>query len=559
MRGITKSFGGLRALDEVDLTLCAGEIHGVLGENGAGKSTLMYVLSGMLRPDAGRIIVAGQPLRLGSPNDSAKQGIGMVHQHFSLVPALSVAENLSLAAAAGPAFFRRSGDLAAGALAVAERLGWRFDPNTAAWQLPIGRQQRLEILKVLQRDARWLLFDEPTAVLSPPEAEELFEVLQRLRREGRGIVFISHKLPEVLRLCDRVTVLRRGRRIGERPRGVTAAELARLMVGGSSSEDRSNGKTPRESAKGAKARRIRMGTRKAPGRARTRFSLSLPLSRFRSLRAFAAKEMSGGRPPREVERETALAEALPPALAVRDLWVRDSRGLGAVRGLSMEVRHGEIFGIAGVDGNGQTELAEAIVGLRPVLAGEVTLSANPHRSNRDPHRQRPGYIPEDRRRSGLVLPLSVRENLALEIYAAPPFRWGPVMRLDHLWSTTRAMARRFDVRVADERQPAATLSGGNQQKIVVARALSGERSLLVTVNPTRGLDIGATQYVHEQLRAARAAGVGVLLISTDLDEVLDLSDREGVLYEGRLQGIVAPTEPRERIGQMMGGAGETMA
>ncbi len=241
------------------------------------------------------------------------------------------------------------------------------------------------------------------------------------------------------------------------------------------------------------------------------------------------------------------------ALMVRELRVRDERGIETVRGLSLEVRRGEIFGIAGVDGNGQTELAEAIMGLRRAHGGSIVYAADSHSTSRRGAAGRPGYIPGDRRRAGLVLPLSVRENLVLEIHAASPFRRGPVLRLRPLWRAASEMARRFDVRVADERQPVATLSGGNQQKVVVARALSGERNLLVTVNPTRGLDAGATEFVHTQLRAARAAGVGILLISTDLDEVQTLSDRIGVLFEGRLQGIVSPSEPRERIGQMMGG------
>lgn len=254
MRGITKAFGPVRALDGVDFTLRAGEIHGLLGENGAGKSTLMNVLAGLVRPDAGSVTVAGRPLRPGSPADTAALGIGMVHQHFSLISTLTVAENLSLAGGPGPAFFRRSADLAAPGLAAAERLGWRFDPNTPVWQLPIGHQQRLEILKTLQRDARWLLFDEPTAVLSPPEIEELFAVLERFKQEGRAVVLISHKLGEVLRLCDRITILRRGRWVGEVGRSATSEELAGLMIGSAGDPDSGGSKPRRESAKRAKAR-----------------------------------------------------------------------------------------------------------------------------------------------------------------------------------------------------------------------------------------------------------------------------------------------------------------
>jgi simple sugar transport system ATP-binding protein len=356
---------------------------------------------------------------------------------------------------------------------------------------------------VLQRRAQWLLFDEPTAVLSPDESEGLFRVLENLRSEGRGILFISHKLREVLRLCDRVTVLRRGRVVGERARGVTAAELGAMLV-------------------------------EAEGEDKVQ------------LRDRAETEKSEGR------------GAGNSALEVRELWVRDERGVAAVRGLSFEVRSGEIFGIAGVDGNGQTELGEAVVGLRRTHPGSISQPASIRRS-KGCTGARPGYIPGDRRRAGVVLPMSVRENLILEIHAAPGFRWGPMLRLGRLWAAASEMAHRFDVRARDQRQPAVTLSGGNQQKIVVARALYSKRSLLVAVNPTRGLDIAATGFVHAQLRAARDAGMGVLLISTDLDELLDLSDRLGVLFEGRLQGVVPPSASRQRIGHMMGGGGDETA
>ncbi len=504
MRGIAKSFAGKPALDGVDLDVQAGEIHGLLGENGAGKSTLMRVVAGVVRPDAGSVTVAGRALRLGSPGASAAAGIGMVYQHFSFFSALTVAENLSLAAGAGPAFFRRAADLTGAGLAAGERLGWRFDPNTPVGQLSVGQQQRLEILKALQREARWLLLDEPTAVLTPLETDELFGVLDRLRREGRAIVFISHKLEEVRRVCDRITVLRQGRVVGEAGRGAPAARLAEWMIGAGEWQSESE--------------RANM-----PG-------------------------VAGACPP-------AHSPVSRPVLAVAHLRVLNEHGGAALRDVSFELQRGEILGIAGVDGNGQRELAEAVVGLRRPFSGAVIVAAGDGRSSAADRRALAGYVPQDRQRDGLVLPMSVWENLVLEIHAAPEFRWGPFLRLSRLREQAGAMARRFDIRAADLRQPAATLSGGNQQKIVLARALTGARPLLVAVNPTRGLDVSATRSVHEQLRAARDAGVGILLISTELDEILSLSDRVGVLYAGRLQGIVPPSEPRARIGQMMGGAG----
>jgi ABC-type uncharacterized transport system ATPase subunit len=542
-RGVTKSFGTQRALDRVDFTLHPGEIHGLLGENGAGKSTLMNVLAGVVRPDEGSVTVDGRPLRLGSPPHSAAVGIGMVHQHFSLIPALTVAENLSLAACAGPAFFRRSAALAPEGLSLASRFRWEIDPETPVWQLSIGRQQRLEILKTLQRHARWLLFDEPTAVLSPPEVEELFSFLGRLRQEGRSIVLISHKLGEVLRLCDRITVLHRGRVAGELMRGTTAEELARLMIG--EAEPPSTEPDP--------ARKSGTGIGEEPSYVRETRVPVRPGAKARE--EMGEQEAKDGRTDRPLGRPAHAPDgAVASALLVRELHVLDDRGVETVRGLTFEVSQGEVFGIAGIDGNGQAELAEAVVGLRAPSSGSASLPPIlPGNAPACPV-ERPGYIPQDRRRTGLVLPLSVRENLALEIHAATEFCWGPFLRRGRLWEATRAMMSRFDVRTVDDRLPASALSGGNQQKIVVARALTGERSLLVAVNPTRGLDLQSTRYVRRQLIAARDAGVGVLLISTELDEVLELSDRVGILFEGQFQAIVAPTEPLAHIGKLMGGA-----
>jgi simple sugar transport system ATP-binding protein len=348
-------------------------------------------------------------------------------------------------------------------------------------------QQRLEIVKVLALSPQVLIFDEPTAVLAPVELEELFEVLERLRDEGKSLVFISHKLNEVMRLCDRVTVLRRGRNAGTVAVSETdASDLARRMIGEAS--------------------------------------------------------------PEAIEPQAAGAPAAPPGepvLRIEELWVRDARGVDTVRGLGMEVRAGEIFGIAGVDGNGQAELAEAIVGLRKRRQGTVAIAGN--------GRSDLGYIPQDRRRSGLVPGMSVRDNLILELHQEPEARWGPWLRWRYLNAQAAAMMERYDVRASGLDQPADTLSGGNQQKIVIARALHKEPKLLVALNPTRGLDVGATRYVHDQLRAQRERGAAVLLISTELEEVLALSDRVAVLYEGRFTGTVSLDTSREELGLLMGG------
>jgi simple sugar transport system ATP-binding protein len=546
MRGIVMRFGETLALDGVDLELAPGEIHALLGENGAGKSTLMHVLAGLYRPEAGTVELDGRPVRLRSARDAAAAGIGMVHQHFTLVENFTVAENLALALPQTRFFLPRR-ELGSGALAVADGLGWRLDPRAPVWQLPVGTQQRIEIVKVLALDPRILIFDEPTAVLAPAEVDELFGVLERLRADGRSIVFISHKLNEVLRLCDRITVLRRGRNAGTVPASQTdARDLARRMVGDAEApevmEQEASGPQPRS----------------APG---------------------------------------------DPVLTLEGVRVRDHRGVEAVRGVSLEVRGGEILGIAGVDGNGQTELAEAILRLRPLSGGSMRFTPDEAGERREPirrtndepavdgrrgpehlntrtpeypdsqrstlnrlppgrlppvrgwgaQRSHTGFIPQDRRRTGLVAGMSVRDNLILELVEAPEAARGPWLRWPYLNEQAAVMMRDYDVRAAGPDQPVDTLSGGNQQKIVVARALHKAPRLLVAVNPTRGVDIGATAFVYEQLRAQRERGAAILLISTELDEVLALSDRVGVLYEGELMGIVPPHTPRDVLGLMMGG------
>jgi simple sugar transport system ATP-binding protein len=468
----------------------------------------------------------------------------MVYQHFTLVERFTVAENLALAAPpparSRPALWALRPDdpgrAAAPALATARRLGWSLDPDAPVSRLPVGAQQRLEILKALQREARLLLLDEPTSVLAPPEVEELFGVLRRLRDEGRALVFITHKLAEVMALCDRVTVLRRGRRVAT----VAVAEtdpraLAAWMVGGPAMGQAEDGATGRQD-----------GARDGENGAK-------------------AQRGDGY-----------------PAL-VLDSLVVPGQGRPAVKGVSLTVRRGEIFGLAGVDGNGQVELAEAIWGIRPITSGSIALAAQrcsppaaleAQRTQRSTPQQkgfplRPlrlrgetptiGFIPPDRQRTGLVLAMSVRENLVLIVYAAREYRRGPFLRWRKLRALADGLVAQYDIRVADPAQPAASLSGGNQQKIVIARAMFGEPQVLLAVNPTRGLDIGATAYVHEQLRRARERGAAILLLSTELDEVTALGDRVGVLYEGRLMGIVPPDTPREELGLMMGGRSDVEA
>lgn len=518
MRGIVKRFEATTALAGVDFELRRGEIHALLGENGAGKSTLMHLLAGLMSPNGGTIEVGGSPRRFRSAREARAAGIGMVHQHFALVDNLTVAENLALALPKQTPFFLPKRDLAGQALAVADRLGWKLDPSAKIWQLPVGMQQRLEIVKVLAADPQILIFDEPTAVLAPVELEELFAVLEQLRAEGRALVFISHKLSEVMRLSDRITVLRRGRNAGTLAREETdPADLARRMMGEA---------------------HVALMPENDPHHGPVRALIpNQPLPESPS--ADNAHEGSG-------------CDSSPGSavLSLNCLRVRDERGLEAVAGLDLEVRAGEIVGIAGVDGNGQGELAEAVAGLRPVSGGSARIDGL---AASQAIRPEVGYIPQDRKRAGIVPGMSVRENLVLEVALTPEARRGPWLRWDWLNRTAGEMRGDFDVRSGSLEQPAETLSGGNQQKIVIARALRKEPRLIVALNPSRGLDVNATAYVHEQLRRRKAAGAAILLISTELEEVIALSDRIGVLHAGRLMGIVPPDTPRESLGLMMGG------
>ena len=493
LRGITKRFPGVLANDHVDFDLRRREVHALLGENGAGKSTLMNILYGLYHPDEGEILMRGKRVALGSPKDAIAQGIGMVHQHFMLIPVMTVAENIVLASepTTGGVFL----DYAAATKRVADMartFKFAIDPHARVENISVGQQQRVEILKALYRNADILILDEPTAVLTPQEAHELFEILNNLRGEGLSIIFISHKLNEVLEIADRITVLRRGKRIDTLPReGATETELARLMVG----------------------REVLLRVDKAP------------------------------------------ANPAEPLLAVEDLHVLDDRGLEAVRGVSFEVRAGEIVGLAGVDGNGQTELIDALAGLRHPLSGRVVLGGEDvtRADARDILDRGLGHIPEDRQRRGLVLDFTLAENLGLHDYRKQPnsrFGWLFPNRLVR-WA--RRLLEQFDVRGGGPQTRAAALSGGNQQKVVLAREIAREPSVLLAAQPTRGLDVGAIEFVHRRLVEARDGGKGVLLVSLELDEVLSLSDRILVVYEGRIVREYPPDVTEEELGIAMTG------
>jgi len=493
LRGITKRFpGGVVANDGVDFDLRRGEIHALLGENGAGKSTLMNVLYGLYRPDAGEMRVDGHRVEITTPSQAIDLGIGMVHQHFMLVPVMTVAENIVLAnePRRGALFDARAAS--ARVRELSERYGLAVDPDATVEDITVGMQQRVEILRALYRGARILVLDEPTAVLTAQEARELFEILESLKADGAAIVFISHKLGEVLEIADRITVLRRGRKVDTVPaEGATEASLARLMVG----------------------RDVLMQVEKSP------------------------------------------ATPAEPMLEVRDLHVRDDRGLEAVAGVSLEVRAGEIVALAGVDGNGQAELVDAITGLRRVESGQVLVGGRDvtGAGARETVRSGVSHIAEDRQRRGLVLGFTLAENLALREYNTP--------RLSRRgWLSTKRMARRaaallreYDVRGGEPATLASALSGGNQQKCVVAREIAADPRVLIAAQPTRGLDVGAIEFVHRRLVAERDAGRAILLVSLELEEVRALADRILVVYEGRIAGEFAPDASEEELGLAMTG------
>jgi general nucleoside transport system ATP-binding protein len=495
MRGIVKRFPGVTANGGVDFDLLPGEVHALLGENGAGKSTLMNVLYGLYPPDAGEIKVNGQRVVFHSAHDAIARGLGMVHQHFMLVKPFTVAENIVL----GQRSPRRplmedTRTVHRRLRALSEQYGLAVDPAAEVWTLSVGEQQRVEILKALYRGAQVLILDEPTAVLTPQEVRGLLDILRRLVIEGKSIVFISHKLGEVLASSSRITVLRDGHVVGTVPAaGTDEQELARLMVG----------------------RLVLLQVRKGP------------------------------------------AHPAEPRLAIRDLHALNDRGLPALRGLSLEVRAGEILGIAGVAGNGQTELEEAIAGLRRPTSGKITICGGDTTQGDAQTASAAGlaHIPSDRYRMGMLRDFSIAENLVLQRVANPPFTRRGWLELKAIRRNAEEQVAAYDVRAPSVETLAGKLSGGNAQKMVLARELTRNPSVLLAAQPTRGLDISAIEFVHKKLIEQRDAGVGILLISTELDEILALSDRIAVMYEGQIVGVVeAKGADVNEIGLMMAGS-----
>ena len=494
MRGVTKRFPGVLANDHVDFDLRKGEVHALLGENGAGKSTLMNILYGLYRADEGEIRMNGKAVTFGSAKDAIDRGIGMVHQHFMLIPVMTVAENIVLEVEPRRAGVLLDYDAAVERVQdISTRFGLAVNPRAKVENISVGQQQRVEILKALYRGAEILILDEPTAVLTPQEAGELFAIIKSLQADGTSIIFISHKLNEVLEIADRITVLRRGKRIDSVPReGATEEGLARMMVG----------------------REVLLRVEKRP------------------------------------------SEPGDKLLELRNVSVNDDRGLPAVRDVSFDVHAGEIVGLAGVEGNGQSELIEAITGLRAADSGEVVVGGRTitHPTARKMLDAGVGHIPEDRQRRGLVLEFTIAENIALHDYTRPPdSKWGWLFPR-RLIQRAASLIREFDVRGGGPRTAGGALSGGNQQKVVAAREIARDPSVLVAAQPTRGLDVGAIEYLHRRLVEERDEGRAILLVSLELDEILSLSDRILVMYEGRIVGEHARDTTEEEIGlEMLGG------
>ena len=514
LRGITKRFGSLVANDHIDLTVAPGEIRGLLGENGAGKTTLMNILYGLVQPDEGEIAIDGQPVQIHSPRDAINARIGMVHQHFMLVPVFTVAENVAL----GVEQLRK---IKLGGLPgiptglldrkrarrqvqeLSEQYGLQVNPDARIEDLPVGVQQRVEIIKALLRRASVLILDEPTAVLTPGETEDLFRVMRELRAGGRSIVFISHKLKEVQAIADQITVIRRGQVVGERPPDTSDSELAALMVG-------------------------------------------------RAVQLRVSKQAAS---PGEIVLDVA-GLSVAAGLAVNP----EDQQRNVVDGISFEVRSGEILGIAGVQGNGQTELCEALMGLRP-SSGTVRLDGRDISAASPRDRLRAGfsYIPEDRQQDGLVSDFSVADNLILDTYDRPPFASRIAMNLPAVRENAVSRVAEFDVRTSSVDTRVGTLSGGNQQKVILAREVGRKVKLLLANQPTRGLDVGSIEFVHKRVVSERDQGTAVIIVSSELDEIYALADRIAVMYEGKITGFRPPTVSVTELGLLMAGASDDQA
>jgi simple sugar transport system ATP-binding protein len=502
MRGITKRFAGVVANDDVQFDARFGEVHALIGENGAGKSTLMSVLAGLYRPDAGTIAIGGRQVQLRTPREAIEHGIGMVFQHFMLVEPFTVAENMLLGRE-GQGMILETAEVEKEISALGKRFSLEIDPKARIWQLSVGEQQRVEILRALYRGARILVLDEPTAVLTPQEAEGLIATLRGMAAEGFCIVFISHKLDEVLAVADRVTVLRRGKTVTTiDARGADRATLARLMVG-------------------------------------------------RELAGFVIDESEA----LHIDHEAA-PTAQAAALELRGAGALGDKGVPALVDVSLGIAPGEILGIAGVAGNGQRELAEIVTGLRRATTGSVIVNGEDltNRSPAEIAEAGVAHVPEDRLAEGLIPAMDLSGNAILREYHHPPLSRGPFLAQRAIAAFTDRLIKEYDVKAPGRKTRLRLLSGGNQQKLLIARELSGEPKVIVAVHPTRGVDIGATETIHRLLREQRTRGAAILLISEDLDELIALSDRIGVLYSGRLMGIVpAAAADRERIGLMMAG------
>ena len=492
LRGITKRFGELVANDSIDLDITPGEIHCLLGENGAGKTTLMNVLYGLLQPDAGTISIDGVAHTQSNPKEAIAAGIGMVHQHFMLIDVFTVAENLILGREDSTGGLLNMGEARRTVQRLSERYGLDVDPNAVIEELPVGIQQRVEILKALANDAKYLILDEPTAVLTPQETDQLMAVMRSLRDEGKAIVFITHKLREVREIADKITVIRRGKVVGTARPTDSESDLAELMVG----------------------RAVNL----------------------------------------VVEKKSASASA-EPRLLIKDLYVSRPNGTLAVDDLDLEVHGGEIVCIAGVQGNGQTELAEALLGVTPVLKGSIELDGKrlTGLTPRETIDAGLGFVPEDRKQDGCVGTFTVAENLILNHHDEHPYARGIALDLSKVKQNAAHRISEFDIRTQSIEATVSSLSGGNQQKVVLARELSRTLALLVACQPTRGLDVGAIEFVHNRLVEERDRGTAVVIISTELDEVIALADRIAVMYRGRVVGIVPPNTSREVLGLMMAG------